>query len=98
IGAAGENRLTSIMEFNGNVAVDDKNAEAEKWVTDWRKSHDTDFSALNFITMIDMLTDAINKAGTTDPLKVALALEGMHEKDLVGQETIMRKENPTLLL
>jgi branched-chain amino acid transport system substrate-binding protein len=99
IGAAGENRLSSVMEFNSNVAVDAKAAEAEKFANDWRTSgHDTDFSALNFVTMIDMLSDAINKAGSTDPLKVALALEGMHEKDLVGQETIMRKEDHQLLM
>ena len=99
IGAAGDNRLTSIMEFNGNVPVDLKVPEAEKFATDWRTSgHDTDFSALNFVTMIDMLTEAINKAGSTDPLKVALALEDMQEKDLVGQETIMRKEDHQLLM
>ena len=58
--------------------VDLKVPEAEKFAIDWRSSgHDTDFSALNFVTMIDMLTDAINKAGSTDPLKVALALEDM---------------------
>jgi hypothetical protein len=34
--------------------------------------------------MFDMLADAINKAGSTDPLKVALALEDMQAKDLVG--------------
>jgi branched-chain amino acid transport system substrate-binding protein len=98
IGAAGENRLSSVMEFNGNVAVDLKSAEAEKLASDWRANHDTDFSTLNFITMIDMLTEAINKAGSTDPLKVALALEDMHVKDLVGQETTMRKEDHQLLM
>ena len=98
IGAAGENRLTSVMEFNGNVAVDQKSAAAEKIVTDWRADHQTDFSELNFLTMIDMLTDAINKAGSTDPLKVALALEDMHIKDLNGQENIMRKEDHQLLM
>src|ERR1700735_2278286 len=36
IGSAGENRLTSIMEFNSNVAVDLKVPEAEKFATDWR--------------------------------------------------------------
>ena len=70
IGTAGENRLTSIMEFNGNVPVDLKVPDAEKFANEWRTSgHDTDFSALNFVTMIDMLTDAINKAGSTDPLE-----------------------------
>jgi branched-chain amino acid transport system substrate-binding protein len=99
IGSAGENRLTSIMEFNGNVPVDLKAADAEKFANDWRTSgHDTDFSALNFVTMIDMLTDAINKAGSTDPLKVALALEDMHGKDLVGQDVIMRKDDHQLLM
>ena len=99
IGTAGENRLTSIMEFNGNVPVDLKVPEAEKFANGWRTSgHDTDFSTLNFVTMIDMLTDAINKAGSTDPLKVALALEDMHGKDLVGQDVIMRKDDHQLLM
>jgi branched-chain amino acid transport system substrate-binding protein len=98
IGASGENRLSSVMEFNGNVAVDEKSAEAEKIVTDWRKDHTTDFSEINFISMIDMLAAAINKAGTTDPLKVALALEDMKYKDLDGQENIMRKEDHQLLM
>jgi len=87
-----------VMEFNGNVAVDQKSAAAEKIVTDWRVDHQTDFSTLNFLTMIDMLADAINKAGSTDPLKVALALEDMHYKDLDGQENVMRKEDHQLLM
>jgi branched-chain amino acid transport system substrate-binding protein len=98
IGATGENRLTSVMEFNGNVAVDQKSTEAEKIVNEWRKDHTTDFSESNFITMIDMLADAINKAGSTDALKVALALEDMHYKDINGQENIMRKDDHQLLM
>ncbi|MBV9457532.1 MAG: branched-chain amino acid ABC transporter substrate-binding protein [Bradyrhizobium sp.] len=99
IGAAGENRLTSIMEFNGNVPVDLKVPEAEKFANDWRTSgHDTDFSAVNFVTMIDMVADAINKAGSTDALKVALALEDARAKDLLGQEVIMRKDDHQLLM
>ena len=34
--------------------------------------------------MFQMLAQAINKAGTTDPLKVALALEDMQANDMVG--------------
>ena len=98
IGAAGENRLTSVFEYSGNVPVDLKMPEAEKFGTDWRASHDTDFSTLNFMTMLDMLAKAIDKAGTTDPLKVALALEGMQVKDMVGQENIMRKDDHQLLM
>lgn len=98
IGAAGENRVTSVYEYSSNVAADMKVPEAEAFATEWRKSHDTDFSTLNFMTMVDMLAQAINKAGNTDPLKVALALEDMHVKDMVGQENVMRKDDHQLLM
>ena len=98
IGAAGENRVTSIMEYSGNVPVDLKVPDAEQFTVDWRKTHETDYSTLNFVTMLDMLQAAINKAGTTDPLKVALALEDLHMKDLVGQENIMRRDDHQLLM
>lgn len=97
IGATGEGRLTSIMEFNGNVAADRNAADALKLATDWRAKHDTDFSTLPFVTMIDMVSAAIEKAGSTDPLKVALALEGMQMKDLMGEVNTMRKEDHQLL-
>ena len=47
--------------------------------------------------MFEMLARAINKAGSTDALKVALALEGMEQKDLFGATNIMRKEDHQLL-
>jgi branched-chain amino acid transport system substrate-binding protein len=98
IGAAGENRLTSVYEYSSNVPVDLKVADAEAFAVEWRKTHETDFSTLNFMTMLDMLAKAIDKAGSTDALKVALALEDMHVKDFVGQENVMRKEDHQLLM
>ena len=47
--------------------------------------------------MFRMLTAAINKAGSTDALKVALALEDMKVTDLMGDENIMRAEDHQLL-
>ena len=98
IGVAGENRVSSVMEYSGNVPVDLKVPDAEQFTVDWRKSHETDFSTLNFMTMLDMLQAAITKAGTTDPLKVALALEDMRMKDFVGQENTMRRDDHQLLM
>lgn len=98
IGAAGENRLTSVYEYSSNVPVDLKMPDAEAFAVDWRKSHDTDFSTINFATMLDMLAKAIDQAGTTDPYKVALALEDMNIKDMVGQQNIMRKDDHQLLM
>jgi branched-chain amino acid transport system substrate-binding protein len=98
IGAGGADKLTSITEYQENVAVDDHNAAAEKFDEGFRADHDFDFSEMNFLTMFKMLAAAIDKAKSTDPLQVALALEGMHMTDLVGQENIMRKEDHQMLL
>ena len=97
IGPAGENRLTSIMEFNDNVAVEEHNAVAEKFVEGFRARANIDFIPLDFVTMFHMLTMAINKAGSTDPLKVALALEGIKVTDMMGQENVMREDDHQLL-
>jgi branched-chain amino acid transport system substrate-binding protein len=48
--------------------------------------------------MFDMLSKAIDQAGSTDALKVALALEDMKMKDLIGQDNTMRKEDHQLLM
>ena len=96
-GPAGDNRLTSVMEFHDNVPAEENNAAGQKFVDGWRASADFNFIPLDYLTMFQMLTAAINKAGSTDALKVALALEGMKVTDLMGDENIMRKEDHQLL-
>ena len=98
IGAAGEKRLSSIIEFGPNVPVELKKPEAEAITNAWRANHDTDFSEVSFVTMFDMLAKAIDKAGSTDALKVALALEDMKMTDLVDAPVQMRKEDHQLLM
>jgi branched-chain amino acid transport system substrate-binding protein len=97
IGAAGDNRLTSVMEFNDNVPAEEHNDAAQKFVDGFRAHADFNFIPLDYLTMFRMLTAAINKAGSTDALKVALALEGMKTTDLMGDENIMRAEDHQLL-
>jgi branched-chain amino acid transport system substrate-binding protein len=98
IGAAGENRLSTITEFDPNVPVELKKPDAEAFDNGWRAKHDTDFSEIPFLTMFQMLAKAIDKAGSTDALKVALALEDMKTTDLVGFPVQMRKEDHQLLM
>jgi branched-chain amino acid transport system substrate-binding protein len=97
IGANGEGRLTSVMEDHENVPVEENNPEAAEFFKRWRATHDFSFIALPSVTQFDMLARAINKAGTTDALQVALALEGMEQKDLFGATNIMRKDDHQLL-
>jgi ABC-type branched-subunit amino acid transport system substrate-binding protein len=49
------------------------------------------------VLSVELLTDAIRKANSTDPLKIALALEGMQKQSFLGEVT-MRKVDHQLLL
>ena len=98
IGATGEGRLRTVAEFNENVPIEIGNAEADAWIRGFREKHgEIDFFMAPWRTMFEMLATAINNAGSTDAFKVALALEGLEVKDMVGQNSIMRKDDHQLI-
>ncbi len=98
IGAAGENRLRTVAEFNENVPIETGNMEADAWIRGFRAQHgEIDFFMAPWRTMFEMLALAIDKAGSTDALKVAQQLEGLETKDMVGQATFMRKDDHQLI-
>jgi branched-chain amino acid transport system substrate-binding protein len=98
IGGYGDGRLTSVMEDHENIPVEEQNAAAEEFFKKWRATHDFMFVGEPGLTQFEMMARAINAAGSTDAVKVALALEGMHQKDLFGAGNIMRKEDHQLLM
>jgi branched-chain amino acid transport system substrate-binding protein len=98
IGQAGADRLTVIMEYNENLPVELNIPSAEKFDLAFRKDHKFDFVAPNWVVMFEMLSRAITQAGSTDPLKIALNLEGMQQKDLLGKTETMRKADHQLIL
>jgi len=77
--------------------MEQNSAEGEKFVTEWRKNHDFDLFQINNYVLLKMLAAASNKAGSTDPLKVALALEDITAKDPLGHDYRRRKEDHQLL-
>ena len=97
MGSSGEGRVTSVLDDHDNIAVEEHNAEAEEFFKKWRATHDFMFINVPSVVQFEMLTRAINEAGSTDAVKVALALEGMQQKDLFGVTNIMRKEDHQLL-
>jgi len=98
VGENGENRLHSVMEFHENIPVEQNNQAMEDFDKGFREKNAFDFSEINFVTMLEMVAAAVDKAGSTDALKVAQALEGMHMKDLLGNDTYMRKDDHQLIM
>jgi branched-chain amino acid transport system substrate-binding protein len=96
-GPAGENRLNTVVEFHPNVPVEQHSAAGEEFVTAWRKNHDFDLFQMNNYIMMKMLAAAIDKAGSIDPLKVALALEGATATDPLGHDYTMRADDHQLM-
>ncbi len=97
IGQLGANRLHTVVEFHPNVPVEQKNEAGEAFVKEFRKDHEFDLIAINGYMMFKMLAKAIDQAGSTNALKVAEALEGMHAKDMMGNEYWMRKDDHQLM-
>ncbi|MCX7380389.1 MAG: branched-chain amino acid ABC transporter substrate-binding protein [Alphaproteobacteria bacterium] len=97
IGPAGENKVFSVMSFGENVAPEIGNKEAEIFGNGFRAKHNFDFAAGTFRTIFEYVQAAVIKAGTTDPTKVAFAMEGMSRKDFLGYDTTMRKDDHQII-
>lgn len=98
MGDGGGNRVIAVVEGHDNMGVELGNAKAEEWVKGFRATDPGfDYPWINFQTMFDMLAGAINKAGSTDPLKVAVALEGAQVPDMYGEMNTMRKDDHQIM-
>lgn len=98
MGEAGVDRVHSALDFHHNIAAEIGNEAGDKWIAGFRALYpEFDFTWINYRTMFEMLQIAVQKAGSTDPLKVALALENLQTKDSLGQPATMRKDDHQLL-
>ena len=98
MGDGGGNRVIAVLEGHDNMGAELGNAKAEEWVKGFRATDPGfDYPWINFQTMFDMLAGAITKAGSTDPLAVALALEGAQAPDMYGEMNTMRKDDHQII-
>jgi branched-chain amino acid transport system substrate-binding protein len=98
MGKTGVDRVYSALDFHHNIPSEVGNKETDAWIGGFHDQFpDFDYTWINYRTMFEMLQAAINKAGSTDPLKIALALEGMEITDAVGQKNTMRREDHQLI-
>jgi len=95
IGAAGIDRIRLVHESHPG------NPNAPKALSDYiigyRKLHpQNDVNQPRIHTGLNMLAQAIKRAGTTDVDKVAAALEGAEFTNLSGDQVVMRREDHQL--
>ena len=98
IGPAGDGKVLSVMPFTENLAPQIKNEQAERFTKTFRDANKFEFTAASFRTLLEYLQSAITKAGSTDPTKVAFALEGLAQKDFLGYDTMMRKDDHQFMM
>lgn len=87
IGEAGVGRVYRIAAFDWN------NAATQKAIEAYKQKHNGDFWNAVGWNGIKLLAEAINKAGSTEPLKVAAAMEGLSVDGLNGQLTVRAEDH-----
>ena len=92
-GEAGIGSLKQVTEYHRNVA----GSNLEGYTRNFVKKYGRDFYYLRPNLVVEMLARAIDQAKSTDPLKVAKALEGMKYQSDVG-EMWMRPDDHQLML
>ncbi|MEJ8570475.1 branched-chain amino acid ABC transporter substrate-binding protein [Microbaculum marinum] len=89
LGDAGVDHVRQISEWHSNVP----NEETDAIVTEFKAQYpEFDWAYYRVGVLMDMLTKAINEAGSADPKAVAFALEDMRIDTPVG-EVWMRKDD-----
>ena len=94
IGQAGED-VRQVSMWHNNVGDAGSNALAEAYRKRFPDAKD-DFFFLSLKNGVEMLAKAMNQAKSTDPAKVAKALEGMKFQSITG-EVEMRADNHQLV-
>jgi branched-chain amino acid transport system substrate-binding protein len=80
VGPAGENRMRQVAYWHPNIA----GYPGEQQYLEFKKKFNEEWYALATHTSLTMLADAMMRTGSTDPLKVAYAMEGAKMASLHG--------------
>lgn len=95
IGEAGVGNLKQVTVFHSNIGGSRTAAEVEAYRKRFPDSKD-DFYWTSIMTAVDMLTRAMEQTKSTDPTRVAVAMETMKADQLSG-EVYMRPDNHQLI-
>ncbi len=91
LGTHGAGRVYQIAYAHYNMG-----GQMDEWMKEFKAKYNDDFYSGSFVRIFEFLGNAMAKAKTTDPVKVAFAMEGMSEKSAFGGEVEMRKSDHQL--
>lgn len=98
IGSGGDGRVHSVLSFHENVPVEDNDASRMKWVEAFRAKNDFDYIFGDRWLAVELIARGIEKAGSTDPMKIALAMETLELTDASGRTASMRPDDHQVLM
>jgi branched-chain amino acid transport system substrate-binding protein len=90
LGTNGEGRVFQVANAHYNIP-----GQMAAWMTEFNQKYNDDFYTLSTLRILESLGEAMAKAKSTDPVKVAMALEGLKFKSVNG-ELEMRKTDHQL--
>ena len=89
MGAAGADRVKSV----GNWLINNETFSGKEIVESFKKKYNDDFYAAQTHSSIGMLAQAIRASKSTDPVKVAFAMEGARFNSLNGEVTMNKADH-----
>ena len=98
IGSGGDGRVHSVLSFHENVPAENNDAVRMAWVEAFRSKNDFNYIFGDRWVAVELIARAIEKAGSTDPMKLALAMEGINLTDAAGKPVTIRPEDHQVLM
>lgn len=94
LGKAGAEHVKMVTEWQENLVEEYEAPELRKILEEFEERYNgIEFYYLRIKTEMDMLRKAMEKAGTTEPLAVAKAMEGMTMETPFGTVTMRKKDH-----
>ncbi len=91
LGTNGEGKVYQIAYAHYNMG-----GQMDVWEKEFKQKYNDDFYTGSMIRLFELLGNAMAKAKSTDPVKVAYAMEGLKVKSMFGGEIEMRKTDHQL--
>ena len=98
IGPGGAGRVHSVLSLHENVGIENNDPKFNAMIELFRSKFDFDFIFGDRYAAVVLIADAINKAGSTDAMKVALAMENLTIVDAAGQKATMRSDDHQMMM